>query len=75
VSTSMATIEKMLESLPEEARERVLEHIREYILDLQDELKWNSLFQETQEALAKAAQRAKKEAKEGKATPLKTEDL
>ncbi|RLD96590.1 MAG: hypothetical protein DRI91_06870 [Aquificota bacterium] len=71
----MATIEKMLESLPEEARERVLEHIREYILDLQDELKWNGLFQETQEALAKAAQRAKKEEKEGKATPLKIEDL
>ena len=75
MSTSMATIEKMLESLPEEARERVLEHIREYILDLQDELKWNGLFQETQEALAKAAQRTKKEEKEGKATPLKIEDL
>ncbi len=75
MSTSMATIEKMLESLPEEARERVLEHIREYILDLQDELKWNGLFQETQEALAEAAQKAKKEVEKGKATPLKIEDL
>lgn len=75
MSTSMATIEKMLESLPEEVRERVVEHIREYILDLQDELKWNDLFQDTQETLAKAAQKAIKDSEEGKAIPLKPSDL
>jgi len=43
-STAIATVEKMLESLPEEAQERVMEHLREYILDLQDELQWDALF-------------------------------
>jgi hypothetical protein len=49
-SKAIATVQKMLESLPEEAQERVVEHLREYILDLQDELEWDALFARTQEA-------------------------
>jgi hypothetical protein len=43
-SKAIATVQKMLESLPEEAQERVVEHLREYILDLQDELEWDALL-------------------------------
>ncbi|MBC7249284.1 MAG: hypothetical protein H5T62_03290 [Anaerolineae bacterium] len=69
-STAIVTVEKMLESLPEEVQERVVEHLREYILDLQDELQWDALFKRTQDKLAAAARRAQKEIAAGKAEPM-----
>ena len=74
-STAIATVEKMLESLPEEAQERVVEHLREYILDLQDELQWDALFKRTQDKLIAAARRAKEEIAAGKAEPMDFERL
>lgn len=46
-SPAIATIVKMLESLPESAQEQVVEHLREYLADLQDELEWDALFKKT----------------------------
>ena len=74
-STAIATVEKMLESLPEEAQERVMEHLREYILDLQDELQWDALFKRTQDKLIAVARRAKEEIAAGKAEPMAFEWL
>jgi len=74
-STAIATVEKMLESLPEEVQERVVEHLREYILDLQDELRWDALFKHTQDKLVAAARRAKEEIAAGKAEPMDFERL
>ena len=74
-STAIATVEKMLESLPEEVQERVVEHLREYILDLQDELEWDVLFERTQDKLVAAARRAKEEIASGKAEPMDFERL
>ncbi|MBW1697059.1 MAG: hypothetical protein JRK26_09705 [Deltaproteobacteria bacterium] len=74
-STAIATVEKMLESLPEEVQERVVEHLREYILDLQDELQWDARFKRTQDKLITAARRAKEEIAAGKAEPLDFERL
>jgi len=74
-STAIATVEKMLESLPEEVQERVVEHLREYILDLQDELRWDALFKRTQDKLVVAARRAKEEIAAGKAEPMDFERL
>ncbi|HEX30140.1 TPA: hypothetical protein ENG04_08680 [Candidatus Poribacteria bacterium] len=74
-STAIATVEKMLESLPEEMQERVVEHLREYILDLQDELQWDKLFKRTQDKLIAAARRAKEEIAAGKAEPMDFERL
>jgi len=48
----------------------VVEYLREYILDLQDELKWDTLFKRTQDKLVAAARRAKKEIVTGKAEPM-----
>ncbi len=69
-SSAIATVEKMLESLPEDLQERVVEHLRETILDLQDELHWDRQFQQTQDQLRAAAQQAKKDITSGKAKPM-----
>lgn len=74
-TASVATVAKMLEALPEPAQERVVEHLREYIEELRDELKWDNSFKRTQPKLAEAAQRARQEIAEGKAQPLDYERL
>ncbi len=60
----------MMESLPVDVQDRVAEHLREYIDDLQDEIRWNESFQRTQQNLVAAAKRAKQEIAEGQATVL-----
>ena len=74
-STAVATVIKMLESLPKTVQEQVVEHLREYIEDLRDELEWDTLFAKTQPQLAAAAKRAKQEIAEGRATPLDDKQL
>ena len=69
-STAMATVMKMMESLPEPMQERVVDHLREYLEDLRDELQWDSLFKKTQQQLVAAARRAKQEIAEGHAKPM-----
>ncbi|MBI2976982.1 MAG: hypothetical protein HYY33_08540 [Chloroflexi bacterium] len=74
-STAIATVTKMLESLPEPAQDRVVEHLREYLEDLQDELQWDALFKRTQPQLAAAARRAKQEIAQGLAKPMDFDQL
>jgi hypothetical protein len=69
-STAIATVIKMMESLPEPAQDQVVEHLREYLEDLQDELQWDTLFKKTQPQLIAAARHAKKEISEGLAQPM-----
>jgi hypothetical protein len=69
-TTSIATLIKMLESLPQPAQDKVVEHLRVYIEDLQDEAQWDMLFKKTQTKLVTAGRRAKKEIAKGKAKPL-----
>lgn len=74
-SEAVATVMKMMESLPETVQERVVEHLRQYIEELQDELQWNSLVERTQPQLLAAAKRAKQEIAEGLAKPLDDHQL
>ena len=74
-STAIATVIKMMESLPETAQDQVVEHLREYLEDLQDELQWDTLFKKTQPQLIAAARHAKKEIAEGLAQPLDYDQL
>lgn len=74
-STAVITIAKIIESLPDELQNQVLEHLREYILDLQDEMKWNQSFQKNSSKLLAAAQRAKQEIAEGQATEMDYDQL
>jgi len=74
-STAITTVVKMLESLPETVQEQVVEHLREYLADLQDELVWDDLVKRTQPQLVGAARRAKQEIAEGHAKPLDYDQL
>ncbi len=57
-SATVATMIQMLESLPEPVQNQVVEHLREYLLDLQGEMEWDEQFNRTQDQLASAAKRA-----------------
>lgn len=74
-SPAVNTVIKMIESLPENEQDRVVDHLREYILDLEDELQWDEQFRGTQDELVKAAKRAREQAAKGEAKPLDLNDL
>ncbi|APB34756.1 hypothetical protein GlitD10_2422 [Gloeomargarita lithophora Alchichica-D10] len=69
-SAAIATIVKMVESLPDELQEKVVEHIRDYIADLEAEKRWDTSFQRTQENLVAAARKAKQEIAAGQSVPM-----
>jgi hypothetical protein len=74
-SAAIETVKKMLESLPESAQDRVVEHLREYIETLNDEARWQSSFERTRSQLSKAAKQARQEIAEGKAEPMDYDKL
>lgn len=69
-SPQISTLVKIMESLPVSLQERVTDHLREYINDLQDEIKWDNCFAKSQSKLVTAARIAKQEIAEGKAVVL-----
>lgn len=74
-SPAITTIVKMVESLPDDLQEKVAEHIRDYITELEDEKRWDESFKRTQDGLVAAARKAKQEIAEGRATPMDYEQL
>lgn len=74
-SEASVTIAKMLETLPVQLEDKVVEHLKEYIEDLRDEAQWTDSFSRTQESLIKAARQARKDISDGKATPLTIKQL
>jgi hypothetical protein len=72
-STAIATVTRMMESLPEPAQDQMVAHLREYLADLQDEVRWDTLFKETQPQLIAAARRARQEIAQGHAQPMDSE--
>ncbi|MGQ0763157.1 MAG: hypothetical protein ACT4OT_14250 [Acidobacteriota bacterium] len=74
-STTITTVITMLEGLPEHVQVRVVEHLREYLLDLQDEAEWNKQFENSQPGLISAARQAKQAIQEGLAKPLDFDQL
>jgi hypothetical protein len=74
-STAVATVMKMMESLPEDAQNQVVEHLRDYLKNLREEAKWDKAFRNTQTQLAAAARQARKEIAEGRAKPFNHKDL
>lgn len=74
-SAAIATVIKMMESLPVDVQDQVVEHLRKYINDLQDEIRWNESFQGTEQKLVAAARRAKQEIAEGQATAMDYDQL
>ena len=72
---NIATVVKMLESLPKVAQDRVIEHLREYIESMRDELQWDDSFNKSHLKLAEAARRARQEIAEGHAEPMDFDQL
>lgn len=58
---------KMMESLPKDKQDKIVEHMREYIQDLQDEQKWDNYFNKSQDKLVATAKLARQQIAEGKA--------
>ncbi len=54
---------------------QIVEHPREYIAELEDELQWETTFNRTQDQLIAAARRAKQEIAEGKSEPMDLDQL
>ncbi|MBN1867858.1 hypothetical protein JW916_11245 [Candidatus Sumerlaeota bacterium] len=69
------TMVKMVESLPVTTQEQVVEHLREYIEDIQDEARWEKPFEKSQSRLVAAARRAKQEIAAGRSEPLDLDRL
>jgi hypothetical protein len=74
-STAITTVITMMETLPEPLQILVVEHLKEYLADLQDEWQWDRSFQQTQTSLSEASRRAKQERADGLATPMDYEKL
>ncbi len=74
-SPAIATIVKMVESLPSDAQERLADHIRDYIAELDDEMRWDDSFKRTKTSLAAAARRAKQTIADGRSVPINYEQL
>jgi hypothetical protein len=74
-STAITTVMKMIESLPEDTQDQVVEHLRDYLENLREDKRWDKAFKKTQTQLVAAARQAKKEIAEGLAKPLHHTDL
>ncbi len=74
-AATVSTLVRMMESLPDPVQDRVVEHLREYIEDLRDELRWDSQFEASQSKLAKAARKAREQISQGHSKPMDVEAL
>jgi len=74
-SPAIATLIKMMETLPEAEQNQVVETVRAYIANLQDEADWDQLFSQTQARLIKTAHQAKRQIKENHSKPFELEQL
>jgi hypothetical protein len=74
-SPAVTTIVKMVESLPDELQAQVVEHVRAYLAELDDEKRWDTSFKRTQNNLVTAARKAKEEIAIGLSTSMDYEEL
>lgn len=74
-TAAATTMMKMLESVPDQLQETVIEHMRDYIEDIRDDAKWKESFSKTQDKLLAAARQARQEIAGGKSSPLDIEKL
>jgi glycerate-2-kinase len=68
-STAITTIIKMVESLPDELQEHLVEYVRAYIAEIEEEKRWDQSFKQTKNNLVAAARKAKEEIAAGLSAP------
>jgi hypothetical protein len=73
--SAATTMMKMLETVPDQLQDNVVEHMRDYIEDIRDEAKWKDSFSRTQDKLIASARKARQEIAGGKASPMDIEKL
>ncbi|HEY53958.1 MAG TPA: hypothetical protein G4N94_10920 [Caldilineae bacterium] len=69
-TAAITTVTKMMETLPEPTQNQIVDHIRDYLAEIQDEKKWDTTFQNSQASLIRAARRAKQEIAAGLSEPM-----
>jgi hypothetical protein len=69
-SPAITTIVKMVESLPDQLQEQVVEHVRVYLAELAEEKRWDTSFKQTENNLVAAARKAKQEIASGLSTAV-----
>ena len=69
-STAIATMVKMMERLPASTQEHLVEHMREYLADLEDETLWDEQFASSQAELVAAAKKAREAVEAGQGEPM-----
>jgi phosphoglycerate-specific signal transduction histidine kinase len=74
-SPAITTIIKMVESLPDELQEQVVEHVRAYLAELEEEKRWETSLKRTENNLVAAARKAKAEIAAGLSSPMDYEQL
>jgi hypothetical protein len=72
VTPAVNTIIKMIEQLPESEQNRVADHLREYLADLEDAQKWEDAFAKSQ---GKLVYEARKQIAEGMSQPMDFDKL
>ena len=70
VTPAIETVIKMLETLPEETQSQVVERLREWLADFEDEAAWDESFAKTQKTLHEAARQARRQIAEGRSEPM-----
>jgi len=74
-SPAINTIIQMMETLPLNLQNQIVQHLQNYLLDLQDDIRWETSFAKTETNLVAAARKAKQDIAAGQATPLNYEQL
>jgi hypothetical protein len=74
MSKTIETAMKLIESLPEHEQARVVKALRHLVQDVQDEARWDQLFNRDT-TLTAAARQARKDVSEGKASDMDFERL
>ena len=70
VSPALTDILRTIEELPESTQNKLAEHLREYLADLEDDALWDETFAKTQDQLARMTRAAEKQIEEGKSEPM-----
>lgn len=61
-TTAIVTVVSMMESLPESTQTQVVDHLREFLADLEeDEAQWDAKFTQTESALVETAKLARQQ--------------
>jgi len=74
-TAAIETVTRMLEGLPQSIQDRAIEHMREYLDEITDDIRWEESFARSSAKLAAFARNVRQEFKDGKTEPFDLERL